>query len=152
MIIFFCCCRFFDWLQYFCNLVTLWYRAPEILLGIERYSTKIDVWSLGLIIAEMARTVPLFDGQTELEMILDIFQFHGTPQNEENSLYTLPHFNAKFPKFKGCVFEKQMGCMQHEKLACDLLKVLCLRFRLFCMHCVCVYVGRKCYVWIQRSE
>lgn len=39
------------------EVVTLWYRAPEILLGSKSYSTSVDVWSLGCIFAEMVLTV-----------------------------------------------------------------------------------------------
>lgn len=40
-------------LLYVCQVVTLWYRAPEILLGCKFYSTAVDIWSLGCIFAEM---------------------------------------------------------------------------------------------------
>jgi len=36
------------------EVVTLWYRAPEILLGQKQYSTPVDIWSVGCIFAEMA--------------------------------------------------------------------------------------------------
>ncbi len=39
----------------FLQVITLWYRAPEILLGGRFYSTPVDVWSLGTIFAEMVR-------------------------------------------------------------------------------------------------
>ena len=42
------------------EVVTLWYRAPELLLGANRYSAAVDVWSVGCIFAEMATGVPLF--------------------------------------------------------------------------------------------
>ena len=37
----------------YCQVVTLWYRAPELLLGSQYYSTPVDVWSIGCILAEM---------------------------------------------------------------------------------------------------
>ena len=46
------------------EVVTLWYRAPEILLGAKHYSTPVDVWSLGCIFAEMINMKPLFPGDS----------------------------------------------------------------------------------------
>ena len=50
-------------------VVTLWYRAPELLLGIKEYSTPIDVWSCGCIFAELLTLKPLFPGKSEIEQI-----------------------------------------------------------------------------------
>lgn len=44
------------------QVVTLWYRAPEILLGSKHYSTGVDMWSIGCIFAEMCLRHPLFPG------------------------------------------------------------------------------------------
>ena len=44
------------------EVVTLWYRAPEILLGARHYSTPVDIWSIGCIFAEMVNQRPLFPG------------------------------------------------------------------------------------------
>ena len=44
------------------EVVTLWYRAPEVLLGSKLYSTGVDMWSVGCIFAEMANKAPLFPG------------------------------------------------------------------------------------------
>ena len=46
------------------QVVTLWYRAPEILLGAKHYSTPVDVWSIGCIFAEMINQRPLFPGDS----------------------------------------------------------------------------------------
>lgn len=54
--------------------MTLWYRAPEILLGSRHYSTAIDMWSVGCIIAEMATRQPLFPGDSEIDEIFRIFR------------------------------------------------------------------------------
>lgn len=60
-------------------VVTLWYRAPEVLLGMKNYTTAIDMWSVGCIMAEMLSKKPLFDGQREVEQIDKIFRTLGTP-------------------------------------------------------------------------
>ena len=46
------------------QVVTLWYRAPEILLGTKTYSTPVDIWSIGCIFAEMINHRPLFPGDS----------------------------------------------------------------------------------------
>ncbi|XP_030542007.1 cyclin-dependent kinase G-2 isoform X2 [Rhodamnia argentea] len=60
-------------------VVTLWYRAPELLLGAKQYSTAIDMWSLGCIMAEMLSKEPLFNGKTEFDQLDKIFRTLGTP-------------------------------------------------------------------------
>ncbi len=58
-----------------CKVVTLWYRAPEVLLGSRHYSTAIDMWSVGCIFAEMAMAgMPLFPGDSEIDQIFKIFR------------------------------------------------------------------------------
>ncbi|GAV85448.1 Pkinase domain-containing protein [Cephalotus follicularis] len=60
-------------------VVTLWYRAPELLLGAKQYSTAIDMWSLGCIMAELLSKQPLFNGKTELDQLDKILRTLGTP-------------------------------------------------------------------------
>ncbi len=55
-------------------VVTLWYRAPELLLGIKEYSTHIDVWSLGCIFGELLLMEPLFPGKSEVDELNRIFK------------------------------------------------------------------------------
>ena len=52
---------------YTSDVVTLWYRAPELLLGSTEYSTPIDIWSIGCIFAEMVTKRPLFTGDSEVD-------------------------------------------------------------------------------------
>jgi len=56
------------------QVVTLWYRAPEILLGGRQYSTGVDMWSVGCIFAEMCTRKPLFPGDSEIDEIFKIFK------------------------------------------------------------------------------
>ncbi|XP_020212267.1 cyclin-dependent kinase G-2 [Cajanus cajan] len=80
-------------------VVTLWYRAPELLLGTKQYSTAIDMWSLGCIMAELLSKEPLFNGKTEFEQIDKIFRILGTP-NETiwPGFSELPRVKVKFVK------------------------------------------------------
>ncbi|XP_034940280.1 cyclin-dependent kinase 4 [Chelonus insularis] len=63
-------------------VVTLWYRAPEVLLGCS-YATPVDIWSVGCIIAELNRLRPLFPGTSEGDELDRIFQIIGTPNQDE---------------------------------------------------------------------
>ena len=58
-------------------MVTLWYRAPELLLGIKEYSTYIDVWSIGVIFGEFLLMNALFPGKSESEELDKIFKLLG---------------------------------------------------------------------------
>uniref|UniRef100_A0A7S0JKV0 Protein kinase domain-containing protein n=1 Tax=Calcidiscus leptoporus TaxID=127549 RepID=A0A7S0JKV0_9EUKA len=60
-------------------VVTLWYRAPELLLGCKLYGPEIDVWSMGCIFAELVLREPLLPGKGELDQIDKIFKLLGTP-------------------------------------------------------------------------
>ena len=56
-----------------------YYRAPELVLGCAEYTTKIDVWSAGCVIAEMITMHPLFDGDDNLDQIAKIIKVLGPP-------------------------------------------------------------------------
>lgn len=56
------------------QVVTLWYRAPEILLGSNNYGTPVDLWSVGCIFAEMLNQRPLFPGDSEIDELFKIFR------------------------------------------------------------------------------
>lgn len=60
-------------------VVTLWYRAPEVLLGCDQYTPAIDMWSVGCIFAELVLKEPLFKAQSEIEQIDVIFRTLGNP-------------------------------------------------------------------------
>lgn len=65
------------------EVVTLWYRAPDILLGSKNYSTSIDIWSIGCIFVEMINLKPLFPGNSEQDQLKKIFKVMGTPTVEK---------------------------------------------------------------------
>ncbi|CXI26975.1 cdc2-related protein kinase 1 [Plasmodium berghei] len=64
------------------NVVTLWYRAPELLLGEKCYTNKIDMWSIGCIFAEMILKKPLFLGENEVDQMWKILNLLGLPDKE----------------------------------------------------------------------
>ena len=61
-----CACRVQGLTCHHMQVVTLLYRAPEILLGARYYHTPVDMWSLGCIMAELATGRPLFLGDSEV--------------------------------------------------------------------------------------
>uniref|UniRef100_UPI00358EDA8F cyclin-dependent kinase 1-like n=1 Tax=Myxine glutinosa TaxID=7769 RepID=UPI00358EDA8F len=84
------------------EVVTLWYRAPELLLGAVRYSTPIDCWSIGTIFAEMAQARALFQGDSQIDQLMVIFRTLGTPTSDVwPGVEHLPDFQQYFPKWKG---------------------------------------------------
>lgn len=64
------------------RVVTLWYRAPELLLGATDYGVGIDLWSAGCLLAEMFAGHPIMPGRTEVEQLHRIFKLCGTPSEE----------------------------------------------------------------------
>ncbi|XP_060606555.1 cyclin-dependent kinase 11B-like isoform X2 [Ruditapes philippinarum] len=60
-------------------VVTLWYRSPELLLGIKEYSTPIDMWSVGCIMAEFLVMKAIWQGKSEIDQLQKIFKDLGTP-------------------------------------------------------------------------
>eukprot|EP00929_Paragymnodinium_shiwhaense_P066588 TRINITY_DN33401_c1_g2_i1.p1 TRINITY_DN33401_c1_g2~~TRINITY_DN33401_c1_g2_i1.p1 ORF type:complete len:349 (-),score=43.25 TRINITY_DN33401_c1_g2_i1:462-1448(-) len=87
--------------EYEHEVVTLYYRAPEILLGCKQYGIEIDVWSAACIVAEMATGRPLFVGDCEIGTLFGIFAKLGTPTHEVwPELHELPDFKETFPKWR----------------------------------------------------
>ncbi|XP_043821595.1 cyclin-dependent kinase 17 isoform X1 [Dromiciops gliroides] len=84
------------------EVVTLWYRPPDVLLGSSEYSTQIDMWGVGCIFFEMASGRPLFPGSTVEDELHLIFRLLGTPSQETwPSVSSNDEFkNYNFPKYK----------------------------------------------------
>ena len=82
------------------EVVTLWYRAPEILLGAQHYSTPVDVWSIGCIFAELVTGRPLFPGDSEIDELFKIFRVLGTPDEAGwPGVRSLPDYKDTFPRW-----------------------------------------------------
>ncbi|CAI5529896.1 unnamed protein product [Closterium sp. Naga37s-1] len=108
------------------EVVTLWYRAPEILLGSNHYGTPVDIWSVGCIFAEMINQRPLFPGDSEIDELFKIFRMLGTP-NDDNwpGVSQLPDYKTSFPQWTSK--DHQSIVPNLEKSGIDLLsKMLCL--------------------------
>jgi len=85
-------------------VVTRWYRAPEVLCACKEYDSKIDVWSVGCILAELHGREPLFPGDDYITQLELIFSILGSPSEEDLKFCTNPRAVAwiqrlkKFPK------------------------------------------------------
>ncbi|KAG0312271.1 Cyclin-dependent kinase 3 [Linnemannia gamsii] len=83
------------------EVITLWYRAPEILMGSRHYSTAVDMWSIGCIFAEMITKRPLFPGDSEIDEMFKIFKILGTPNETVwPGVSSLKDWNPEFPKWQ----------------------------------------------------
>ncbi|KAI8487709.1 Cyclin-dependent kinase 11B [Branchiostoma belcheri] len=78
-------------------VVTLWYRAPELLLGSETYSTPVDLWSVGCVFAELLIGKPFWDGESEIDQLHQIFSDLGTPSEKIWPGY------SRLPFLKTCI-------------------------------------------------
>ncbi|CAF3508416.1 hypothetical protein SNK03_011365 [Fusarium graminearum] len=63
-------------------VVTLWYRAPELLLGAKTYDAAVDMWSVGCIFGELLTREPLLQGKNEVDQVSRIFELCGVPTEE----------------------------------------------------------------------
>ncbi|CAI7593185.1 unnamed protein product [Penicillium glandicola] len=83
------------------EVVTLWYRPPDVLLGSRSYNTSIDIWSAGCIIAEMYTGRPLFPGANNEDQLLKIFSVMGTPtEHTWPGITQLPEYKPVLPVYQ----------------------------------------------------
>lgn len=107
------------------EVVTLWYRAPEILLGTRKYACAVDVWSIGCIFAELVTRRPLFPGDSEIDELFRIFRVLGTP-NEATwpGVTSMPDYKTTFPNWPPQPISSSVPGL--DASGCDLLsKMLC---------------------------
>jgi len=83
------------------EVVTLWYRAPDVLMGSKNYSTTVDMWSVGCIFAEMVTGRPLFPGTSEKDQLVKIFTLLGTPTPDTwPGMVKLPQYKPDYPIYQ----------------------------------------------------
>ena len=68
------------------EVVTRWYRAPELLFGAKKYGVGVDIWAVGCILAELLLRIPFLAGETCLDQLSKIFQV--------KLIYTIHHKNT----------------------------------------------------------
>jgi len=109
--------------RYTHEVVTLWYRAPDVLLGSIHYGCGVDMWSCGCIFAELAQGKPLFAGKNDSHQLLLVFKFFGTPSTRDKGEHRVFESLHSFPKseqtFKSDDFKKEQpgDVMQRLKTA-----------------------------------
>jgi len=65
------------------GVVTIWYRAPELLLGAKNYTPSVDLWSAGLVLAELLLSDPCLPGETVIQQLSLIVKLLGTPTPDD---------------------------------------------------------------------
>lgn len=84
------------------------YRAPELIFGNTEYTTQIDMWSIGCVLAEMLMMKPLFQGDSNIDQLVEIIKFLGCPSTKEilemNPQYDIDQF--QLPKIPSSPWSK----------------------------------------------
>ncbi|MCO5569343.1 hypothetical protein L7F22_023055 [Adiantum nelumboides] len=77
-----------------------YYRAPELIFGAVRYTTAIDIWSTGCVLAELMLGKPIFYGESAIDQLVEIIKVLGTPSREELKCMNPDYTEHKFPQIK----------------------------------------------------
>lgn len=83
-----------------------YYRAPELIFGATNYSTNIDIWSTGCVMAELMLGQPLFPGESGIDQLVEIIKVLGTPSREQIKTMNPNYMEHKFPQIKPHPFSK----------------------------------------------
>lgn len=104
---------------------TRWYRAPEVLLQSYLYSSKVDMWAMGAIMAELFTLRPLFPGTSEADEIYKICSVIGSPTTDTwaDGLNLARAINYQFPQFAGVHLPTLIPSASED--AINLIKSLC---------------------------
>ncbi|KAJ6876559.1 shaggy-related protein kinase NtK-1-like [Populus alba x Populus x berolinensis] len=96
-------------ISYICSR---YYRAPELIFGATEYTTAIDIWSAGCVLAELLLGQPLFPGESGVDQLVEIIKVLGTPTREEIKCMNPNYTEYKFPQIKAHpwhkIFHKRM--------------------------------------------
>ncbi|KAL6005612.1 Shaggy-related protein kinase theta [Asimina triloba] len=96
-------------ISYICSR---YYRAPELIFGATEYTTAIDMWSVGCVLAELLLGQPLFPGESGVDQLVEIIKVLGTPTREEIKCMNPNYTEFKFPQIKAHpwhkIFHKRM--------------------------------------------
>ncbi|KAL6627747.1 hypothetical protein ACP70R_031473 [Stipagrostis hirtigluma subsp. patula] len=96
-------------ISYICSR---YYRAPELIFGATEYTTAIDVWSAGCVLAELLIGQPVFPGDSGVDQLVEIIKVLGTPTRDEIKRMNPNYTEFKFPQIKAHpwhkIFHKRM--------------------------------------------
>ncbi|XP_008803034.1 shaggy-related protein kinase epsilon-like isoform X1 [Phoenix dactylifera] len=90
-------------ISYICSR---YYRAPELIFGATEYTTAIDMWSVGCVLAEFLLGQPLFPGESGVDQLVEIIKVLGTPTREEIKCMNPGYTEFKFPQIKARPWHK----------------------------------------------
>ncbi|KAF3438328.1 hypothetical protein FNV43_RR21090 [Rhamnella rubrinervis] len=90
-------------ISYICSR---YYRAPELIFGATEYTTAIDMWSAGCVLAELLLGQPLFPGDSGVDQLVEIIKVLGTPTREEIKCMNPNYTEFKFPQIKTHLWNK----------------------------------------------
>ncbi|CAA3023422.1 shaggy-related kinase alpha [Olea europaea subsp. europaea] len=90
-------------ISYICSR---YYRAPELIFGATEYTTAIDIWSAGCVLAELLLGQPLFPGESGVDQLVEIIKVLGTPTREEIKCMNPNYTEYKFPQIKAHPWHK----------------------------------------------
>ncbi|KAJ6820235.1 shaggy-related protein kinase alpha-like [Iris pallida] len=96
-------------ISYICSR---YYRAPELIFGATEYTTAIDMWSAGCVLAELLLGHPMFPGESGVDQLVEIIKVLGTPTREEIKCMNPNYTEFRFPQIKAHpwhkIFQKRM--------------------------------------------
>ncbi|GMP72150.1 hypothetical protein CsSME_00030280 [Camellia sinensis var. sinensis] len=90
-------------ISYICSR---FYRAPELIFGATEYTTSIDIWSAGCVLAELLLGQPLFPGESAVDQLVEIIKVLGTPTREEVRCMNPNYTDFRFPQIKAHPWHK----------------------------------------------
>ena len=103
--------------RYTHKVVTLWYRPPEILLGTQSYKCAVDLWSVGVVFAELSAKKPFLQGKNELSQLDMIFRWCGSPSEAVEGSGATWAEHVELPFYESL----KSICMKPQKRECALL-------------------------------
>ena len=104
-------------ISYICSR---YYRAPELIFGATEYTTAIDMWSVGCVMAELLLGQPLFPGESSVDQLVEIIKVLGTPTREEIKCMNPNYSEFKFPQIKAHPWHKVF----HRKMPAEALDLV----------------------------
>lgn len=104
-------------ISYICSR---YYRAPELIFGATDYTTAIDVWSAGCVMAELMVGQPLFPGESGVDQLVEIIKVLGTPKAEEIHAMNPNYTEFKFPQIKAHPWSKVF----HKRMPADAVELV----------------------------
>ena len=103
------------------------YRPPELVMGATRYTTQVDVWSMGCVIAELVLNKPIFPGKTATDQLMEIMKVLGTPTYDQMKAMNGKVINSsKLPVFIQKPWKEVFKGKNEDELYIDLVAHLLL--------------------------